>query len=194
MDPEDALKFINYFAKKENYSKFNKNRTPIIEFSIEDIRKIRKFEKILASKKKERKASEKDNKKKEEINKKSHTYKVLIEEILQKKDPNNLPEVKNYLQQIKSRGIKQRLKKRIEADFGIKLYEEKPKVIKTKTEEKKEKFKEKAKVLPTKKISNDNENDAYNDNEIKKIVKKQKEKTKLKRKAEDNDEFDVNYI
>lgn len=194
LDPEDALKFMEYFSQKPNYSKFNKNKIPIIEFSIEDIRKTKKIEKIISSKKEKKKIEKKDEKTRLETNKKTHTYKILIEELMDKKDVNSLESIKKYLKNIKSRGIKQRLKKKIELMFGVKLEKEKKSL---KPDEKKKIIKKKEQISTenkeiNKKMNNNNEkSEIFDKNEIQKIVKNQKNKAKLKRKAEDNDELDV---
>ena len=198
-DPEDALKFIKSFSLKENYSKFNQNKTPIIEFSIEDIRKTKKIEKILASRKTEKKKPEKDAKKLEEINKTTHSYKLLIEDLINKKNPDDLDMIKTYLKNIKSRGIKQRLHKRMVACFGL----EKPEAPQKKKIETKKNQKGILKTNANKKNSTSTTteniqkkqkepNEIKNTQEIKKIIKTRKEKSKLKRKAIENDEFDVN--
>ena len=198
-DPEDALKFIKFFSLKENYSKFNQNKTPIIEFSIEDIRKTKKIEKILASRKTEKKKPEKDAKKLEEINKKTHSYKLLIEDLINKKNPADIDMIKTYLKNIKSRGIKQRLQKRMVACFKLEKPEapQQKQKIETKKNQKgilKTNANKKNSTSTTKNIQKKEKepNEIQNTQEIKKIIKTRKEKSKLKRKATENDEFDVN--
>jgi len=187
------LKFITHFSKKENYSEFNKNKPPIIEFSIEDIRKTKKIELAISSKKKERKLDEKDAKKKEEMNKTTHTYKLLIEELLNKNDVENYETIKEYMRNIKSRGIKQRLNKRITSQFGIeKTKPEKQDQIKNQKKENKKKVPVETKEKNDKKQNLKRNESEKNKEELKKIMETRKKKNTLKRKAVENDEFDVN--
>lgn len=202
MDPEDAFKFITHFSKKENYSNFNKNKPPIIEFSIEDIRKTKKFELAVAAKKKERHQEGKQKQKTEEMNKKTHAYKLLIEDILNKNenDPKSLEKIKEYMKNIRSRGIKQRLNKRIVSHFGEEAVK-KPEVKQIDGVKKKivkEKNKKNQKTTQNAQNNNNKKKDPQitkeelkNKIEIKKIVETQKKKNKLKRNALENDEFDV---
>lgn len=204
MDPEDAFKFITHFSKKENYSNFNKIKPPIIEYSIEDIRKTKKLELAVAAKKKERHQESKNKQKTEELNKKTHTYKLLIEDILNnnESDPKSLEKIKEYMKNIRSRGIKQRLNKRIVSQFGEEAVKKpemkqiegvKKKIVKEKNKKnmKTTQNAQNNKNLNKKKDPQITKEELKNKIEIKKIVETQKKKNKLKRNALENDEFDV---
>ena len=123
--------------------------------------------------------------------------------MINKKDPNNLEEIKNYLKNIKSRGIKQRLHKKIFKNFGIHLNENPDEKNDQKNDQGKIKNVNEKKKKPNtinkqdktlikkeknvQKVAKEIQNKA----EINQIIKTRKEKTKLKRKAIENDEFDV---
>lgn len=204
MDPEDAFKFITHFSKKENYSNFNKIKPPIIEYSIEDIRKTKKLELAVAAKKKERHQEAKNKQKTQELNKKTHTYKLLIEDILNnnESDPKSLEKIKEFMKNIRSRGIKQRLNKRIVSQFGEEAVKKpemkqiegvKKKIVKEKNKKnmKTTQNAQNNKNLNKKKDPQITKEELKNKIEIKKIVETQKKKNKLKRNALENDEFDV---
>ena len=207
MDPEDAFKFITHFSKKENYSNFNKSKPPIIEYSIEDIRKTKKIELAVAAKKKERHQEGKQKQKTEEMNKKTHAYKLLIEDILNKNenDPKNLEKIKEYMKNIRSRGIKQRLNKRIVSHFGEEAVKKqevkqidgvKKKIVKEKNKKNQKRTQNAQNAQNNNKkkdsqITKETKEELKNKIEIKKIVETQKKKNKLKRNALENDEFDV---
>ena len=136
------------------------------------------------------------------MNKKTHAYKLLIEDILNKNenDPKSLEKIKEYMKNIRSRGIKQRLNKRIVSHFGEEAVK-KPEVKQIDGVKKKivkEKNKKNQKTTQNAQNNNNKKKDPQitkeelkNKIEIKKIVETQKKKNKLKRNALENDEFDV---
>lgn len=124
------------------------------------------------------------------MNTKTHTYKVLIEKLLEEKKKKSLPLIQDYMKNIKSRGLKQRLGKKIKIAFNIK--EEKKEIIKTVEKENIENISKTQKNVEKLKEKNDEKNKVTNKvfEQIKKIKNEVKNKTKLKRKAQENDDFD----
>ncbi|KAL4435734.1 hypothetical protein ABPG74_018285 [Tetrahymena malaccensis] len=128
---EQALSFLEYCVKdKLNFEKKYK-KTPIIEFSIEDARKMAKKNKLLekvkqkqAEKKKEKKelTEEELESKKKILKNANEAAKIKIQNILDQSNSTNMSlyeEGKSLLKDIKSRGIKQRMAKLLRKKFNL---------------------------------------------------------------------------
>ncbi|EAS03801.1 RNA recognition motif 2 in vertebrate RNA-binding protein (macronuclear) [Tetrahymena thermophila SB210] len=128
---EQALSFLEYCVNdKQNFEKKYK-KTPIIEFSIEDARKMAKKNKLLekvkqkqAEKKKEKKelTEEELESKKKILKNTNEAAKIKIQNILDQSNCSDMSlyeEGKKLLKDIKSRGIKQRMAKLLRKKFNI---------------------------------------------------------------------------
>ena len=110
---------------KEDYSLLSKSRVPIVEFAIEDIRELKKREKILQkihNKKEEMSKNTEAKVDKPEIEAKKNSEKlakVRLEELLElEATDRKYEEVKLLMRKIKSRGLKQRLKKKVDVKYA----------------------------------------------------------------------------
>ena len=110
---------------KEDYSLLSKSRVPIVEFAIEDIRELKKREKILQkihNKKEEMARSTEVKVDKPEIEAKKNSEKlakVRLDELLElEATDRKYEEVKVLMRKIKSRGLKQRLKKKVDTKYA----------------------------------------------------------------------------
>jgi len=98
---------------------------PIVEFALEDVRELKKKEKILQKLKGKAEQQKKEEKEKPKKEKKENVEeknaeklaKIKIEQYLQDGKNEYLPQVKALLKKIHSRGLKQRLKKRVAQTF-----------------------------------------------------------------------------
>ena len=102
---------------------------PIVEFAIEDFRELKKKEKILQKikgKAEQQKKEETPKPKKVDAEKKNaeQLAKMKIEKLLEEEgNKHSLSEIKGLLKKIQSRGIKQRLKKRVAYKFNLEKQE-----------------------------------------------------------------------
>ena len=122
---------------KDNY-KLISERLPIVEFAIEDIRELKKREKLLKKLQSTKKVEVKTDgdakkKKKEELADKEEKNaeklaRLRISQLLEQDDTSEkaLSEVKTLMKKVKSRGLLQRLKKKIATKFPASA-EQKPK-------------------------------------------------------------------
>ncbi|KAL4510834.1 hypothetical protein ABPG72_004988 [Tetrahymena utriculariae] len=192
---EQALSFLEYCVNdKQNFEKKYK-KTPIIEFSIEDARKMAKKNKLLekvkqkqVEKKKEKKelTEEELDSKKKILKNANEAAKIKIQNILDQSNSTNISlyeEGKSLLKDIKSRGIKQRMAKLLRKKFDIETEENKKsnKLVEaiSKQEEKiknKNSKEEKRKQLLKQKVQEE---------------KKQKVAEQKKKQKEIDDELDV---
>jgi len=198
---EDALFFVEYLIK--NYQLVSRTRVPIIEFAIDDVRLSRKKEKIVENIKKKQEKVKKEKKytdpkeddaKKLESRNREKVAKLAISQILEENDITKIKEAKENLSNIISRGLKQRLKKKIDAQFHIQDTSEKPKNKKNKGEDPAlisllQKKVQAAWSTLKKKNKFKDETDEVSE-EVKKLHRKLKNKRKEKRKHEEHDAFD----
>ncbi len=132
VSPSIALKFIELCKEPSNYDKLinKRDETPIVEFAFENMRKeMRRKELVKKLTELNRKQEEDiilENLDKKQISKKNKKLKVLnnkkvakhlIAEALREKDINKAREALLYLHKLKSRGLKQRLCKKITKKF-----------------------------------------------------------------------------
>jgi len=133
----------------------SEQKVPIIEFAFEDIKVVKKKEKILEKIKKNREAhttklddkDEEKERKKKELKNAQNLAKLQLEQLLAEGKKEDFNKVKELLSKIKSRGLKQRLKKRIKQVYGLPQetsQKSKPKEDKQSKIEKKIKAKEQA--------------------------------------------------
>jgi len=201
---EDALFFIEYLS--ENYKLISSVKIPLIEFAIDDVRLLKKKEKIVEKIKQkndkikgERKAAEEKNKDVviSDWKNKEKVAKIEIEKILTENDKSRLPELNEFLKRIKSRGLKQRLWKKTKLQFEIPEpinntpNPSKPVTKKPKKEEDPDDVADLSKkVKDAWKLIKSNKFKDVEEEEIKKMQKKMKNKKKEKRKHEETDELD----
>ena len=129
IDSQVALKFMGYLIQDQQYKKINNALLPIIEFAIQDIRVINKKLKIFEKKQEhqkqiqERNNVEKKKEKKEKKEKQRESQDKVNKQIIEQMITNdtvvqNKAKIKEILKRMKSRGTRQRLRKRIEKQYG----------------------------------------------------------------------------
>lgn len=203
---ERALFFIRKIASQQTTLSDLINRRkelPIIEFSFEDVKRLRKIEDIKEKVKKQQKREQKDNLTKEDKGKKfdkplqnnrRQLAKKLVFEAINKNDEEIAKNAVVALENLKSRGIKQRLFKKLHEKFKG-LSKKVRKAMKAEKKETKEETKEEGvkvdnePVKRKKKIKKDNS--PRKDELIKtKISVKEKNKQKRKKMNEMINELD----
>lgn len=123
---EDAVFFLEKIKTK--YHLISTKKTPIVEFAFEDIKEVRKRENVLKkleeNKKKFAKPAEEVNEEEKERKAKERKNtqtiaKIQIELLTENGNPDSIEKIREYLKQVASRGLKQRLKKKISEKFNI---------------------------------------------------------------------------